>query len=166
MKSSIRAIVKNGCCFKASTDQAKDYGLIKSVESKLKFNPKNGFIWTRTFTNNIDFPTAYTIKTSHPDLYMTPNTFILEPHTTCTVTITRMAQDQVLTAEEKIFIDAIRVPKGTFVEDITSIFRFKGKDYIVKEITGLSECLGNSHDLYSKKGKWISVAACVNEASS
>ena len=63
---------------------------------------------------------------------MTPNTFIVEPHTTCKVTITRMGQDQVLIAEEKIFIEAIRVPKGTFVEDITSIFRFKGKNYKVR----------------------------------
>ncbi|GKA55377.1 hypothetical protein Tco_0754326 [Tanacetum coccineum] len=52
-----------------------------------------------------------------------------------------MAQDEVLTplsddgmiAEEKIFIDCICVPEDTSVEDITSIFRFKGKDYIVEK---------------------------------
>ncbi|GKD64312.1 hypothetical protein Tco_1306420, partial [Tanacetum coccineum] len=36
-------------------------------------------------------------------------------------------------AEEKIFIDQIFVPKGTSVEDIRFVFRFKGKDYIVKQ---------------------------------
>ena len=59
------------------------------------------------FTNNTNFPAAHIVKTSHPGLYITPNTFIVKPHTTCTVTITRMVQDQVLTAEVKIFIDTV-----------------------------------------------------------
>ncbi|PWA98951.1 hypothetical protein CTI12_AA014300 [Artemisia annua] len=132
MKSSIiarvSAIVKKGFCFKA-----KDYGLVESAEYKLKFNPKKVRTWIPTFTNNSDYPHAYIIKTSHPDLYyIKPNTFIVKPHTTCAVTITRMVQDQVLIAEEKIFIDNIRVPIGTSAKDIKSIFRFKGKGYIVK----------------------------------
>ncbi|GJV01682.1 RNA-directed DNA polymerase, eukaryota, partial [Tanacetum coccineum] len=48
----------------------------------------------------------------------------------------RMAQDQVVTAEEKIFVDIICMSKGTSLEDIRSLFRFKGKDYIVKKPKG------------------------------
>ncbi|GKA98708.1 hypothetical protein Tco_0826645 [Tanacetum coccineum] len=51
------------------------------------------------------------------------------------ITVTRMAQDQVVTAE-KIFVDIICMPKGTSLEDIRSLFRFKGKDYIVKKPKG------------------------------
>ncbi|PWA81709.1 hypothetical protein CTI12_AA185310 [Artemisia annua] len=116
MKRSIRArvseIVKNGFFFKKAKVQCSEY--------KHKFDPKKGFIVTQALNNHTPFHIAYVIKTTHPGLYnITPDTFIIKPHTKCVVTITRKVQDvELFDAEEKIYIESICVPE--YKDDIVN----------------------------------------------
>lgn len=110
---------------------------IHPIELKFPFELRKQSSCSMQLTNKSDQYVAFKVKTTNPKKYcVRPNTGIVMPGSTCSVTVTMQAQKESppdMQCKDKFLLQSVVAPDGTTTKEITSEMFNKEGDKVVEE---------------------------------